>query len=45
MEKAATKKRKQKRVNYVPLFLMLLPGMIYLIINNYLPMYGIIDCL
>ena len=41
MEKAATKKRKQKRVNYVPLFLMLLPGMIYLIINNYLPMYGI----
>ena len=34
-------KKKSKRVNYAPLFLMLLPGLIYLAVNNYLPMYGI----
>lgn len=32
---------KGKRVNYVPLILMMLPGILYLIINNYLPMFGI----
>lgn len=32
---------KSKRMSYIPLFLMLLPGLIYLIINNYLPMYGL----
>ena len=41
MEKVAAKSRRQKRVDNVPMFLMLLPGLIYLIINNYLPMYGI----
>lgn len=30
-----------KRVSYVPLFLMMLPGIVYLIVNNYLPMFGI----
>ncbi len=35
-------KRKTSRVNYVPLYLMMLPGIIYLIANNYLPMFGII---
>lgn len=34
------KKRKWKR--YLPLYLMLLPGSIYLIINNYMPMAGIV---
>ncbi len=32
---------KSKRMSYIPLFLMLLPGLAYLIINNYLPMYGL----
>ena len=30
-----------KRVSYVPLFLMMLPGIVYLIVNNYFPMFGI----
>lgn len=34
-------KKKSKRVNYVPLILMMMPGVIYLIVNNYLPMFGI----
>jgi putative aldouronate transport system permease protein len=33
---------KKSRVNYTPLFLMMLPGIIYLIANNYLPMFGIL---
>ena len=27
---------------YLPLYLMMLPGMIYLICNNYIPMFGIL---
>lgn len=34
-------KKKSKRVNYAPLILMMMPGVIYLIVNNYLPMFGI----
>lgn len=34
------KKKRLKR--YLPLYLMLLPGILYLIINNYLPMGGIV---
>lgn len=33
--------RKGKRVNMIPLILMTLPGIAYLFINNYLPMFGI----
>ena len=40
-ESSYEKKKTKKSEIDVPLFLMLLPGMIYLIINNYLPMYGI----
>ncbi len=37
-----TKYRKAKKLlRYLPLFLMTLPGMAYLLINNYLPMAGI----
>lgn len=32
--------RKMKR--YIPLYLMILPGLIYLIVNNYLPMLGLV---
>ena len=31
----------KRRVNYVPLFLMMAPGLIYLFVNNYLPIFGI----
>lgn len=34
------KKRKWKR--FLPIYLMMLPGLIYLIINNYIPMFGVI---
>lgn len=35
-----TKLKKLKR--YIPLYIMLLPGLAYLIINNYMPMAGIV---
>ena len=31
-----------KNLKWLPLFLMMLPGAIYLIVNNYIPMFGII---
>ena len=34
-------KRRSKRENHFPLYMMILPGLIYLLINNYLPMYGL----
>ena len=34
--------RKEKFKNDFPLYLMMLPGIIYLIANNYLPMFGIL---
>lgn len=38
----ATKKRRWATVKrYIPLYLMMLPGMIYIIVNNYIPMAGI----
>lgn len=33
---------KAKWKNYAPLFLLMIPGLAYLIINNYLPMFGMI---
>lgn len=41
MKAEKVKTKRTKRVSYVPLFLMMLPGLIYLFINNYLPMFGI----
>ena len=35
-------KRKERFKNDFPLYLMMLPGMIYLVCNNYLPMFGIL---
>lgn len=34
--------RRQKIKQYIPLYLMMAPGLIYLLINNYIPMAGII---
>lgn len=36
-----TKKKKVKLLHYLPIYIMILPGFLYLIINNYLPMFGI----
>lgn len=41
MADVGIKIKKTKRVSYVPLFFMLLPGLIYIAVNNYLPMFGI----
>ena len=36
------KKNKRKLGRYLPLYLMALPGMVYLIINNYMPLPGLV---
>lgn len=45
MRQAETKHKRgmsaQRMKRYIPLYLMMLPGIIYLIINNYLPMAGL----
>lgn len=38
----SVKKKALKLKKYMPLMLMTLPGILYLIINNYLPMFGIV---
>lgn len=44
MKKAEVKKGKKKNVlkEYWPLYLMLLPALLYLLINNYIPMAGMV---
>ena len=36
--KSRTKLQKMKK--FIPLYLMMVPSLLYLIINNYLPMFG-----
>lgn len=36
------RKRAEERKRTLPLYLMMLPGLIYLVANNYLPMFGIL---
>lgn len=38
----AKKKRKYNLKRYSPLLFMMLPGLLYLLVNNYLPMFGIV---
>ena len=41
----ATKKKEKRKADFkrlLPLYLMMLPGFLYLIANNYLPMFGIL---
>ena len=44
MKKAEVKKEKKKTVlkEYWPLYLMMLPALLYLLINNYIPMAGMV---
>lgn len=44
MKKQTTRKRK-KKYNWkhaIPFYIMVLPGLFYLLINNYLPMFGVV---
>ena len=41
MANTVTKKKKRSFVKSGPLFLIALPGIIYLLINNYVPMFGV----
>jgi len=42
-EKAYRRRKKYKKfVQFIPLYLMLVPGMAYLILNNYIPMAGLL---
>lgn len=40
LTKIETKKKKANYKQYIPLYLMALPAMIYLFVNNYMPLYG-----
>ncbi|MBQ1900706.1 MAG: hypothetical protein II153_07315, partial [Erysipelotrichaceae bacterium] len=42
LKEQAKLQRKEKFKNDFPLYMMMLPGMIYLVCNNYLPMFGIL---
>lgn len=44
MNRLSVKKRKGHKISkkYWPLYLMMLPGCLYLLINNYIPMAGIV---
>ena len=37
-----TKKKKIRWSRFIPIYIMILPGFLYLIVNNYLPMFGMI---
>ena len=42
-EKVHKRTRARKRfLSFLPLYLMMIPGLVYLIINNYLPMAGLV---
>lgn len=40
--KSSTSKRLSRWKNYYPLYLLMIPGVLYLLINNYVPMFGVI---
>jgi putative aldouronate transport system permease protein len=40
MTKKATKNKFKKK--YIPIYIMMLPGLLYLVVNNYIPMLGLI---
>ena len=43
VEGANTKKRMRRRNmrQFIPLYFMMVPGLVYLLINNYLPLFGL----
>lgn len=41
-ESSRNLRKRNKRRNWLPFYLMMLPGLLYFLINNYLPMFGVI---
>lgn len=41
MQNIAKQKRRRRLARYVPFYVMALPGILYLLINNYLPLFGL----
>ena len=37
-----TKKKRKPITRYIPIYIMMLPGMVYLVINNIMPLFGIV---
>lgn len=42
MSKKSTVPKKNKFKQFIPLYIMMMPGLLYLLVNNYIPMAGII---
>lgn len=43
IKQLAVKEKKKKRwKQFIPVYVMILPGLLYLLINNYIPMFGVI---
>lgn len=38
----AQKPKKKRKEHFIPLYIMMIPGLLYLLINNYIPMAGLI---
>ncbi|MEI2396154.1 ABC transporter permease [Paenibacillus phytohabitans] len=41
-EKQLDKKKIKRWKQYIPVYIMVLPGLLYMLINNYIPMFGVI---
>ena len=41
MKKATVKKAKSRSGNTLPLMLLAAPGLLYMLINNYIPIFGV----
>ncbi len=42
MQKPTAAKRRHKLRTYAPLYVLTIPGLLYLLVNNYLPMFGLV---
>ena len=42
MEKSIRKKKKIRWKKAIPVYILMLPGLVYLLFNNYLPMFGLV---
>lgn len=42
MEVVSKKSKKNRFIKYMPIYIMMIPGLLYLFVNNYIPMFGLI---
>ena len=40
-----SQKRRKTFVRFLPIYILMLPGLIYLFINNYMPLPGLVNCI